>query len=195
MFYFPRARVFNPFRDLTIARLILLLILAVWLALVFAGFGWAQDAATTSVTVAPAGAVNPGNVISLAPLITLAFQVFAAIILGVVSVYTPIICTRLATMLHVNVDQTMLDRVKSAAQTATAAMFAKAEDMAAIKNASFTVQSPEVAAIANAALSKVPDAVAHLGLTPDHMKDIVLGEIGKMQAAGTPAALPAAAAK
>lgn len=192
MFYFPRMRVFNPFRDLTLLGLVLMLALVLWLLLALSGYGWAQ---AISTDLSATGQVNPGNVISLAPLVSIILQAFGVLIAGIVTFYTPVICKAIAKALHVSIDQAMINQATSAASTAAAGIVANAADTAAVKNISFTVNSPEIAAAANAALSKIPAAQAQLGLTPDHMKEIVLGELGKLQASGTPATATPATAK
>lgn len=195
MFYFPRARLFAPpFGIRSWFRVALLVAIVAYIVFSFIAFAHAQDAATTSVTVTPAGAVNPGNVISLAPLISILLQAFGVLIVGIVTFYTPMICKAIAKALHVNIDQAMIAQATSVAATAAGGIFANATNMATVKNASFTVNSKEVADAANAALAKIPAAQARLGLTSDHMKDLVLGELGKLQAAGTPPADPVGAA-
>gem|GEM_PF-6251977 len=100
-----------------------------------------------------------------------AFIVFFA---GVVKKYT-----------GVQLSQAALDKIRAAASTQAGILVAGAADN--LVKTQITVDHPAVASAANFIFEHLPDAAKAAGLTPDTLKAIIVGEIGKLQASATAA--------
>jgi hypothetical protein len=141
---------------------------------------------TTAVAVAPQGSVNPGNIISLAPLLNMVLAALGSIAVAVITFEINAMAAAIKARFKVAIDQTFLDRGKSAAATAAGIFVANAENTSLVKNAKITVATPGIAELANNALAKIPDVVANNPqFSAARMSDLVVSELGKLQAAGT----------
>jgi hypothetical protein len=162
-----------------------LVVLALIFALLFVAHAYAQDAA--------APAVSP-NAILLGPLVTWLGPAVGLLLQGLVGLAVTILSAKAYQWFHVQSDATQVAQWKSAASTEAGALWAKETDQ--LKTAVLTVNDPRIAAAANNVIQRVPALSAAIGVTPEAAATIVLGEIGKLKAAATPAvAAPADAPK
>ena len=84
----------------------------------------------------------------------------------------------------VQISQSALDKLRAAAATQAGLLVAGAEDNLA--KTTISVGHPLVAQAANQIIAMLPDAVKAVGATPEALQTLIVGEIGKLQAIGTP---------
>lgn len=106
------------------------------------------------------------------------------IVLTLVGVLVPALLAYLASLLKsktgIDLDADMRKRVQDAALNAAGSVLAKAE--APIGNLVIDVKHPLVKQGVDLLISKVPDAIAYLGLTPEKLAEIIQGKLGILQA-------------
>ena len=182
---FPRPRGLI-WRELFVVALLLLVFI------LFATHAFAQQGPGAVSTAAPP-ATNP-NAILLGPFIAWLSPAVGLLLQGLVGLAVTILSAKAYQWFHISSDATQVARWKSAASTEAGALWAKETDQ--LKTAVLTVNDPRISAAANNVIQRVPALSAAIGVTPEAAATIVLGEIGKLQAAATPAvAAPADAPK
>ena len=123
------------------------------------------------------------NVISAAPLVDFLrpyIEITVQSAIGVVVIYAAALVQKYT---GVQISQTSLDKLRSAAATQAGVLVAGAEDNLAGK--SITIDHPLVIQGANTILANLPDAAKAVGATPEALQRMIVGEIGKLQAATT----------
>lgn len=80
----------------------------------------------------------------------------------------------------IDLDASMNARIQDAATNAAGAVLARMEGP--IGTMAIDLRSPLVKQGVDLLMSKVPDAIAHFGLTPDEVARIVQGKLGVLQA-------------
>ena len=80
----------------------------------------------------------------------------------------------------IDLDAAMSARIQDAATNAAGAVLARMEGP--IGTMAIDLRSPLVKQGVDLLMSKVPDAIAHFGLTPDEVARIVQGKLGVLQA-------------
>ena len=83
------------------------------------------------------------------------------------------------------IQQSSLDKIKSAAATQAGILVANAADN--LHSQVVTVNTPGVATAAAWVAQQLPEAAAAVGATPEAIQNMVVGEIGKLQALTVPA--------
>jgi len=127
--------------------------------------------------------------IDFTPLIGALTPIVVAVVGGLIAAAIKLAAAEFAKLTGVRLDQAALDRVTSAVQAETGGLIAEATGNFA--TTSITVGSPIVASIATKIIAALPDEIARLNLSSDQVSQMVLGEIGHLQAPGLAAVQPA----
>lgn len=123
--------------------------------------------------------------VDLSPIVTFVVPVVQAVAVAAVPVIIAWAAAKFSKKTGIEIDQTMLDRLKSAAATEAGQLVAASATN--LKNESITVGDARIATAANKVIGLVPEAAKQLGATPDNVARMVVGEIGKLQAQQTQA--------
>jgi uncharacterized membrane protein YcjF (UPF0283 family) len=128
-------------------------------------------------------------IVSAAPAVDFVSPFLNAVVGVAVPVGVALLIAELRKLTGIKLSDQQTARLQAAAATEAGALLAASETNLAGK--SFTVASPTVAALAARVEKAAPGVAASLGVTPEGVKQLVAGEIGKLQAsATTPAASP-----
>ena len=148
-------------------RLFFVAMLALAVGSVLAGHAFAAD--DTSVAVAPVYKL---------------LEPYLVMIVGIVVTTAPgWIGVLLKSKLGFDLDANMQKTIQDAAMNAAGSVIARMEGQ--LGNVAIDVRSPLVKQGVDLLIAKVPDAIAHFGLTPDELAKIVQGKIGILQASST----------
>lgn len=155
--------------------------------------GAMADAVAT--VVAPAGTTSVvtqpnGTVVFIGPLINALEPYIVSAIGALILALSAWAVALLKQKTGIAVSQANLALFQKAAATQAGVWIAQADGAA--MSSSVNVGSPGIAAAANKVISRLPDEAAAIGVTPDKMADLIVGEIGKLQAV---AAAPSSATK
>lgn len=112
------------------------------------------------------------NTIDLKPLLDVLIQFGALILTGVLAWAVK----RAADYFHVAKDSELRTVVSGAIDNGIAFAVAKAKDAEA-RGATIHTKDQMIANAANYVLPKVPDALAKLGVTPDHLAEIITAKL------------------
>ena len=134
---------------------------------ILAGHAFAAD--DTSVAVAPVYKLRE-------PYLVMIVGIVVTTALGWIGVL-------LKSKLGFDLDANMQRTIQDAAMNAAGSVIARMEGQ--LGNVAIDVRSPLVKQGVDLLIAKVPDAIAHFGLTPDELAKIVQGKIGILQASST----------
>ena len=85
---------------------------------------------------------------------------------------------------HVSIDAQLVDNIREAAKTEAGAILAK--DARNLQGVSFHMDHPAILEAADNVAEVAAKEISALGMTPDRVNQIVLGEVGKLQAVASP---------
>ena len=140
------------------------------------------------VHVAFAADGSPDNSVSLAAWVALFAPFINALAAALVSALVGVLLTYVNKWIGLSVDDKNRAALASAAQTAAGNVLASIEGDLSQK--SFTINNAVVRDAVRWVERSAPGAIAHFGLSPDDLAQLVLGKIGALQAQMTPAATP-----
>lgn len=123
--------------------------------------------------------------ISAAPFVADIKPYIDVLVEAVVGAVVTLAAAKLNQWTNIKISGALFDKLQSAAKTQAGVMVAGAEDNLA--NTTVTVSNPVVAAAANKIAADFPHAAEAIGFTPDNLKHLIVGEIGKLQAQTPPA--------
>jgi hypothetical protein len=150
--------------------------------------------AMAQTVIAPAGATEAipqpnGSTVFLYPLIN-GLEPYIVIFLGgLITVIGGFATAFLKQHFNIVLSAAQQDKLISMAKTEAGIWVAKADGAA--MNASIDIGSPGIAAAGNRIIVAVPDIARDLGVSPTSVQQMIVGEIGKLQAAA-PTVVPAA---
>jgi hypothetical protein len=146
---------------------------------------WAADAATI---VAPVGSTSAipqpdGTVVFLRPLIDgLMPFIISALGAGIAGLGY-MINAQLKRRGDAEISAANIDRIRKAAESMAGVWFAK--QAPGVANLSVDVKSAGIASMANYVATSLKEEADSVGLTPDRVANMIVGEIGKLQAAAS----------
>jgi hypothetical protein len=143
---------------------------------------------TLSAVIAPAGTTSVvagpnGSTVFIGPLINAIEPYIVSAVGALIVALSAWAVALLKKKTNIDISQDNLLRFQQAAKTQAGVWIANAD--AGVMNASVGVGSPGIADAANKIIGRLPDEAAALGVTPDKARDLIVGEIGKLQAAAT----------
>jgi hypothetical protein len=143
---------------------------------------------TLSAVIAPAGTTSVvagpnGSMVFVGPLINALEPYIVSAVGALIVALSAWAVALLRQKTGIAISQDNLFRIQDAAKTQAGIWIAKAD--AGVMDASVDVKSPGIASAAQTVLDRLPPEATALGVTPDKMADMIVGEIGKLQAVAT----------
>jgi hypothetical protein len=127
---------------------------------------------------------DPSAIVSAAPFVADLKPYVDVLVPPIVTALIGLAAAKFSKWTGVQLQAGAVASLKSAAATQAGALVAQAEDNLAGRR--FSTGSPEVAVIAARVAAALPATAALAGATPEALRAIALGEIGKLQAMQTP---------
>lgn len=131
---------------------------------------------------------DPTSAIPAAPIVDALRPIISAVVTTIVGIAVTFGVALLTKWTGVTLQSTYVDSIRQAAQTEAGVLIAEAADN--LSSRSIPVTSPAIAAAAARIAAAMPEAMKAAGMTPDALKRLVAGEIGKLQAQATTFSAP-----